>query len=606
MSKSSRREEDDNKPRPGISSLGLLGVFAAHLTFFIALVILLALTYQNNGFVSSPTTKSTILEKVGMDWSVIWVSLPTLLLLLLALCRNWEVDKVVYHVSQTHIRRFGEPQKIPGTREERVSLLGKCATDANLADGRMFSETPPENTIDRANISAQDYLSRITITRSWSAYRNKDFNLMTALFLSSFMTIILQPLMGSLIKDQQSIFVKDVVTYLPLTFRGDEFYDLRPELWTMILGTATAETLYGGQVTPWTNQTHAFRPLDPQADFSDRGTLTATSKAYAAHLSCAKVTDIMVEFDTRGSINNNVTRVNITATDRGCDIFYIFDVNPSLRPFVLETFQQTACGLSNSISRVLMLATTATQNATVPLNDMILISCVVAYSATDGNLTVSWAAGTSPIQGATAGNSTKASPTFVSFYETEPVVPKKDFIEESFEGDLLSIFQLQYGANSAPAFNSQFGSFVADVATSMLSSNLGDNNTAIDTSKDSAREIIRSPDVLFKALPLAFVSVYRVAVARAGMIPVRAETAKDTAVIGRLETLENRLWVRYWVVGLLMGYLAVSAASCLWLTRWWGWTIHELERRQAVEPPVKPTERNGEGRKQLLRPGNTI
>jgi len=106
-----------------------LGVLTAHLAVFSVLTILLVLTLRNNGFARSPTTKSSLLESFGMDWEVLWQTVPPFLISLFALYRNSEVDNAAYHISRACIEKAGGAalSDLPSQRsrhEERVSLLG--------------------------------------------------------------------------------------------------------------------------------------------------------------------------------------------------------------------------------------------------------------------------------------------------------------------------------------------------------------------------------------------------------------------------------------------------------------------------------------------------
>ncbi|KXX73721.1 hypothetical protein MMYC01_210055 [Madurella mycetomatis] len=408
------------------------------------------------------------------------------------------------------------------------------------------------------------------------------------LILSVFATFILPPLVASLIKEQESTFVSDTTTHRLLEFNGNTLANLEPHQWNLILNSVIAEDQYAGEVSPWTNRTHAFRPFEPQKGFSDRGTLTAASTAYAAHLSCEKVEGAILQLDDFG-MNIDQVRVNLTATDRNCNIAYDFIIHPTNRPLVVEAFHQTACGLDNSLTRVVVLTATASNEETPRLSNPNLTSCVVAYSSTSGNLTVHWANGIAPFQNSTTSNGrtgATAAPTFVSFSDTEPVTPKKDFLQATFEGNLLAINVLQYGSTQDQIANNEFADFVMAVATGLLPSSpnpsSGDIGSPLSLAPTSGAEtalaIIHTPEVLLQAMPLAFASIYRVAVARMGMVPARAVNPEETAVMGRLETMEMRLWVRYWLVAVMMVYLLASTLSSIWLMKWWGWTIQVGEQ----------------------------
>jgi len=428
--------------------------------------------------------------------------------------------------------------------------------------------------------------------RGWYARKNRDFNLMTGLLLGLLATYILQPLMASLIKEQESVFIRNVITNRPLDFSSNILANLEPYQWNLILDSTMAEDLHTGEPTPWTNRTHAFRPLYPQTDFSDRGTLTAASTAYTAHLSCEQVPKVAFELDDLG-VKDGFVRASLTAMDRNCTIAYAFTFSPTTRPLVSEAFHQTGCGLSNSMSRILLLVAAASGGKSTPaqLHNATLISCIAAYSATAGNLTVSWMNGTTP----NPPHQQADAPAFISFDAKSPVSPTKTVIQETFEASLLRLREVQYGTTQDQVANTEFADFVMAVAstlpplthppTASLSTSTTMTSSSVPTSSSSSSSssiettmaIIDGPEVLLTAVPLAFASIYRVAVAKAGMVPAAATTTAGDGVAaevtGRLETIEMRLWVRYWLVAVTGVYLVLSAGSSVWLRRWWGWKI---------------------------------
>ncbi|KAK3347100.1 hypothetical protein B0T25DRAFT_613967 [Lasiosphaeria hispida] len=562
--KTGRSNMETPKSRPGNSLACALGVLSAHLAIFAALTILLVLTLRNNGFARSPTAKSSLLDSFGMDWEILWQTVPPFLISLFALYRNSEVDNAAYHITHVCIKKadgaaLSDRPSNGSKKEERTSLL----------------DEPPDKRIF-------NYLEKWSLTRGWHAYRNGDINLMTGFIFSALVTFILQPLMGSLIKEQESAFVRSVMTYRPVVFDGRKLGDLKPYEWNLVLGSVMAEDLHNGKLSPWTNGTHAFRPLDPRMKLPDGGTLVAPSTAHTAHLSCERVTDVVLQLDDLGMEGDSV-RVDITATDRNCSIAYDFIIIPTNRPLVSQAFQQTGCGLGNSLSRVLVFTATASMEESTPrLDDATLTSCIAAYSSTDGELAVSWANGTATTSSRPSAGP-EVSPTFVSFSDAEPVMPTKDFRQEAFEGDLLGIREVQYGSTQDKVANTEFADLVMAVAAGLLAGSGPDtpgtganasDGTPTFFSSDAARSVIRAPDVLLRAMPLAFASIYRVAVARVGMVPVpAADVQGGAAVTGRLETAETRLWVRYWLVAVTMAYLVSSAGSGIWLTKWWGWTV---------------------------------
>jgi hypothetical protein len=427
----------------------------------------------------------------------------------------------------------------------------------------------------KANVKTQDYLEKLMFLRAWYAFINTDLNVMAGLIFDNFATILV-PLMSSLIKEQESTFVRDTATYQALDFYGNELANIQPSQWNLILGSVTAEDLHTGEANPWTNKTHAFRPFDPQIGFSGQGTLTAPSTAYAAHLSCEKVTGVIFQLDDLG-VKDGFFRANLTATDRNCAVDYAFTISPTNRPLLFQAFHQTACGLDNSLTRILLLTATSSGKATPQLHNPTLISCITAYSTTSGNLTVSWANGT-----AAKTSSTKPQPAVLSFLTVNPVIPKKSFVHESFEADLLGIRKVQHSTTQDQVANTEFADFVMAIAAGLLP--LSDANTTatssahaastassnnLGTTNAMALAIIHNPEVLLRAIPVAFASIYRVAAARTGMVPAN----EPVVVVGRLETTETRLWIRYWLMAFTVTFLLFSAVSTICLTRWWGWGL---------------------------------
>jgi hypothetical protein len=412
--------------------------------------------------------------------------------------------------------------------------------------------------------------------RPWHAFRNGDLNLATALVLSILVTFVLQPLMASLIAPRESTFLGPVSVYHPVIFNPSRLSSLTPSQWNLITDSTIAEVLHTGAPAPWTNGTHAFLPFSPATPIQRNGervTLSAPSTAYAAHLSCTRLSTFDLTVDDLG-MRSGFVEARITATDRSCGISHKLMFSPVLRPLVVEAFHQKACGLANGITRILVLTATAFfDNRTDPASmaDIALISCIAGYSATPGELTVSWP----PPEAAVAGNGTTSNttadtnPMFVSFVATAPVVPTKDFSHESFEEDLLGLQEVQWGSLNEGAASTKMAQFALGIAAQRRLERGEEEKSANET----VLAVIHDPALLEDALPLAFASIYRVAVAREGMVPNTADVDGE-GVMGRLETVETRLWVRYWLVAVMAAYLAVSAGSSAWLWRgWWGWGL---------------------------------
>ncbi|KAK1827945.1 hypothetical protein QBC39DRAFT_266085, partial [Podospora conica] len=393
-----------------------------------------------------------------------------------------------------------------------------------------------------------------------------------ALLLSLLVTFILQPLVASLIALYPSTFTTSLPLHHPSDFNPSRLASLPPATWSLISDSATAETLHTGAPTPWTNATHAFLPfsLPPSSSPAAGGknnTLTAPSTAYSAHLSCLPLppSAFTLSLDDLGT-KDGFYHATLAASDRNCSIQHAFVWAPVLRPRVVEAFHQGACGLANGITRLVLLAVesevtnrTGAFGGTVGVTRAAVVACVSGYLATPGEVAVSW-----------AGGGDEEAPSVVGFVadaEARTVKPIKSFDHERFETTLLGLEERQTEGREEQVAWTWFAQFAMGIADKRS----GNGSVTAD-------EMVRDPGIFQEVLPLAFAAVYRVAVARGGLVAVSGDGGE--LVMGRLETVETRLWVRYWLVALLAAYLGISAGSSLWLWKgWWGWELQVGEKK---------------------------
>ena len=73
---------------------------------------------------------------------------------------------------------------------------------------------------------------------------------MTGLLFGLLVTYILQPLMASLIKEQESTFIRNVPTNRPMDFSSNSLANLEPYEWDLILDSTVAKDLHTGEPSP--------------------------------------------------------------------------------------------------------------------------------------------------------------------------------------------------------------------------------------------------------------------------------------------------------------------------------------------------------------------
>jgi len=199
---------------------------------------------------------------------------------------------------------------------------------------------------------------------------------------------------------------------------------------------------------------------------------------------------------------------------------------------------------------------------TVSVKHAGVVTCLSGYVAAPGEVSVSW--------GGAGEEGEGEAPSVVGFVAdaaaAQTVKPTKDFSHEEFETTLLGLEERQTKGKEEQVAWTWFAQFAMGIVDKR-------GNGSV-----TASEMVRDPGLLQEVLPLAFATVYRVAVARAGMVPVTGDGGES--LMGHLETVETRLWVRYWLVALLAAYLCISAGSSAWLWKgWWGWGLQVGEKK---------------------------
>ncbi|GAB1312103.1 hypothetical protein MFIFM68171_02313 [Madurella fahalii] len=497
-------------------------VLVAHLILLGATAALWVLTSSLNGFVEITNKDDRFLDSLGQDWSVVWESLPPLILQFFTLVRNWPADEAA----------FREP----------------------------FAELGRTDVRRRANARATvllDYRDKNILLRWYYALRNRHYHLGLALFLSVVFLVFITPFSAALIKEEDVVFNSTI-----LMRTGFEFFEaaLVPSHhdWTAELQLAISEDVHGAEKTRWTNGTHAFQPLSP--DTAAYGTvgarLTAVSHALAVRQACVVLSesDFSVVFDDLSDPDNAAGQVTLKANDRNCYIERRFTIGAVMRPRVVEVISEAGCASQPTYrTRIVILTAEHNPQAEAQLGKLTITSCIPLYEQTAGDLTVEWS-------NTTQGSS--PAPRIVSFQATEPTVRQEPIYAPTFEREVIDVEEsgAQVFTQAVP---SMFGRLVVARATQILTR---DGRLTEGAEGDSAAHVIDNPDVLPEAIQVAFASVYRIAVVR---LAFRATADIPPGFTeGLLQRPQTRLFARPWFAGCLVGFTLLSLASTTWLVVW--------------------------------------
>ncbi|KAL2135483.1 hypothetical protein VTI74DRAFT_8342 [Chaetomium olivicolor] len=571
-----------------LTALPVSLVLAAHLLLLAAVVTLMGLTHQLNGFVEIKTKEDPFLKSVGQDLSFVWSSLPPLILQFFTLARNWTADEAAFREPFAELGRTDchDDDTRTNTSTQPSSQPTPSQPSTQPESTTPPSQPPSQSTVQTANDTTSPLLGHRTpspnahltllldyratnITLRWlAALRNGHLHLALASFLSLVFLVFVTPFSAALINDADVSFNSTVP--MRSSFRLVETFPLMTTDWTSILEAAISEDVYKAARTPWTNGTHAFQPFEPDVELK-RGSLgeggegekavvvTARSRAFDVRLSCVALEfasgngaagdgSVTASFESYDNETVYGGQVTVKATDRGCYIERRFSISATARPVVVEVAAQGGCeGAKEYPTRIMFLTGEYDQTASSRLGKLAVKSCIPVYETTEGELTVTWGNGT--------GNGLSS---IVHFKALSRTMPGKFTYGTSFEEGVIEVKEAGY-AGVTLASPSMFGRLVVERAAEIL----GRNGKPVASDGDKIPVAVANPDVIPEAMQLALASTYRISVARLGF--QRRAQIEPGFGEGIVQTPQKRLFVRDWMGGCVIAFTLLSAGSTVLL-----------------------------------------
>ncbi|KAF2679536.1 hypothetical protein K458DRAFT_313934 [Lentithecium fluviatile CBS 122367] len=361
-----------------------------------------------------------------------------------------------------------------------------------------------------------DYLAVPLLWRWWTASKNKHFLVGACSFLTLVMSIVVSALSARLFAVKTVVTGADIPVLFNTTFDAAA---LNASInWVPVLDTVSAINVYHGNALPWTDEQYAFQPYLVQGSVVTGSNVTASTNAYSAYLNCSVLSDFRLEF--------NDPKLKMTASDRGCDIAQDFDVSESQQVY-FKTSSEIGCSAAAWYSRLVFTAATYSSDSPTRVNATTVLSCITSYRVTTGDLVT-----TAP------RNSMTTSPTVTSF-QPWTLDNARPTLWRVFEQNIISPATLN--AQQTIWSTSAFGTLVL-----YLAQQLGGNQYL-------------SPDVLQRAVPEVFSSVYLTAVAKHAFVPLRV----PTEITGEMSQLTQRLFTVYWVAYVIIVILLLSMCVVL-------------------------------------------
>jgi Protein of unknown function (DUF3433) len=368
-----------------------------------------------------------------------------------------------------------------------------------------------------------DYQASVIPMKWLLAIKNCHLVLLVAMVLSSLFSLAASPLTSSLFTEKTVNGNKTVEFAFADKLNGSlitQQTDMRP-----IFDLTAATRIYGGNDPAWTTDTYSFRPFVPVDNYSTTsGNWTAGTIAYSASLGCIVIPSSNMTVTTTPSANS--TTVNIQAVDRGCQISGRITVSNASAEFI-KTWDTQNCGRSHQYSRLGLAAAMPMNNASMPVTNFSVLSCVPTYTTTNGSLTAIAGVVGNP----TMGNFDVFAADNTSFRESS------DFWRH-FEANLHTPFTF-------------------DVNGQLESTDLGNLiwQFAHQTSQGSELD----PQVLVDATENIFTSVFALTCTTVAFQPTRAEEIFS----GSVSTSTSRLFVASKIAYALVTLLAAVVLSML-------------------------------------------
>ncbi|EKG22496.1 hypothetical protein MPH_00231 [Macrophomina phaseolina MS6] len=317
----------------------------------VVIICLAVVSARNAGFTTVSDDTLSIFSS-SLEIQLLWTTLPTLLLRLLAIF--WDV------ITAAAVDRepFVELQKPTGTSAKRSILL--------------------------------DYRTKFAPLRCIAAWKNRHFPIGIAIFLCIVLSLVVTPLASHLFVAQPTSYTSDVSVLFSQPFHDNNLNSSMR--WETIFDQVAAIRIYNGNPLPWTNVEFAFPPFSVAATSNNaRGgpNVTVDTTAYAAYLDCQTLSDYSIQLDSAAS-DRSSGHVRLTATDRGCDVSQDFTV-ASLQQTYFKTTSKIDCSARGLYSRLLFTIGSWSDAAPQLLANVSFISCATGYRAVPGSLEVSYA-----------------------------------------------------------------------------------------------------------------------------------------------------------------------------------------------------------------------
>ncbi|GAB1317936.1 hypothetical protein MFIFM68171_08146 [Madurella fahalii] len=371
--------------------------------------------------------------------------------------------------------------------------------------------------------------------------------------LGKLLSSVLPPLSSSLFLAKPALFAQQASVLFNRTF------DLAAMSASMdsraIIDTATAMLLYGAGQVPWTDREYAFRPFYPVNLTSEMRinstSLTARTIGHSAELDCSVLDpnkDYQVSARSQTSPPNVVVDLRFTAIDQGCPWQQDMTVIQGEGAY-LSTSTITTCGAAAQHGRLVFIYGSFSESSPPTfLANTSVVSCIVKYQSTEGDLTIS------VLQSLEGTPGTGAGWRVQQFRPTSPARDARDDWRGSWPLFERKLFSSQSFSSQTAWKTSDFGALVLYRAIQRQNGDGYGSASSTDTS------LVVDGDVLADSISDVFSSVYTMAMATGGLVGLgNGRTEIQTGFLGReLTRLFVVNWVAYVIFAILGAVLALT------------------------------------------------
>jgi len=515
-------------------------VMLAHILLLVAVTCLVGISRSRGGFVTlSGTTMETFSQTFRTNLSILWTTLPSVVVQILGFLRGTVADDAAAREPFTHLQSAA-----PATKS------GAPRSSKRICREVLLGREPDGGGNGRATMLA-DYRYMNGVNRWFLTIRNQHWHLAVALCISFFMKILLAPLAASLVTVETAIYSQPISADYPVSLNTSDTFDGQPgDEWIRALSAASSEIVYGARSPPWTSDTGAFQPFKPTvSSLPTSFEVTAPSLAYSASLDCRNLqsADYQINYDDRAAY---FAKAWLTTEDRGCALNQSFNIRTDPALAVAGLFEASnvlRCNDTSAPSRMFFIAATAFNQTRPRLDQVNAFSCITTYTTVEGNLTASWRE--------PPPNPGTSTPESVSFTPTSPPALIRPASALVLENGFLA-----YGKPLNSITNNAFASLIIDAAAA-----------ALPPSADPEERVLSAllnASVIHTATLRTFATVYRTAIARIAFQSVSHSQAPPVVTPSQPATLrarETRLVTRDWVAAVLIAVTVLSLLSTAWL-----------------------------------------